>query len=203
MFQPMTATLVAQPFENANWVFEPKLDGLRTLVYFDGREVRLISRNEKPQEGMFPDVAAALRTALRPPAVVDGEIVCFDDRGRTSFRALQQRFHLKDAGEIRTRSERYPAFIFLFDLLWLDGRDVTAEPLSERKRLLRRVGRWSGRVRWTESVAEKGTRQFRAACRRGEEGIIGKLATAPYVAGRSAAWVKIKCLGRQEFVIGG
>lgn len=197
------ATLVASPFDHPDWVFEPKYDGLRVLVYFDGHDVRLVSRNGKPQESMFPDVAAPLRKDLKQPAVVDGEIVCFDDRGRTSFRALQQRFHLKDAAEIDARGRQYPASICLFDLLWLAGRDVTPEPLSERKRLLRQAVRWSDRVRPTESDAGKGLSRFRAACRRGEEGIMAKLATSPYVAGRSAAWVKIKCLGRQEFVVGG
>ncbi|HEY1381038.1 MAG TPA: non-homologous end-joining DNA ligase, partial [Gemmataceae bacterium] len=199
----MMATLVAGPFDHPDWVFEPKFDGLRVLASFDGRHLEMVSRNGKPQEGLFPDVAAALGHVLRRPAVVDGEIVCFDDRGRTSFRALQQRFHLKDAADIRARGEQYPAYIFLFDLLWLDGRDLTGEPLAERKRLLRRAVRWSDRVRWTAFEQGQGRGRFRAACRRGDEGIIAKLAGSRYVAGRSAAWVKIKCLGRQEFVVGG
>src|SRR5947208_10090243 len=157
----MMATIVAEPFDHPDWLFEPKFDGLRVLASFDGRGVTLISRNDKPQEAQFPDVAAALRDSLRRPAVVDGEVVCFDDQGRTSFRALQQRFHLLDTGEIQARAEQYPAFIFLFDLLWLDGRDLTGEPLAERKRLLRAAVHWSDRVRWTESEPEKGKARFR------------------------------------------
>jgi bifunctional non-homologous end joining protein LigD len=202
-FAPTTATLVDSAFDDPNWIFEPKFDGLRVLVRFDGERLALVSRNEKPQEEMFPDVAAALRAALGRPAVLDGEVVCFDDEGRTSFRALQQRFHLLDPDEIRARAERFPASICLFDLLWLDGRDVTGEPLTERKRLLRDAVRWSDRVRWTEYQKAEGTKLFREACRRGEEGIIGKLASGTYAGGRSAAWVKVKCLGRQEFAIGG
>src|SRR5205814_6875622 len=113
---------------------------------------------------------------------------CFDDQGRTSFRALQQRFHLADPAEIRARARRFPAFIFLFDLLWLDGRDLTGEPLAERKRLLRDAVRWSDRVRWTEFREAGGKELFRAACRRGDEGIIGKLPTSRYVGRRDAAW---------------
>jgi bifunctional non-homologous end joining protein LigD len=199
----MMATLVERPFDHPGWVFEPKFDGLRVLVRCDGRAVTLVSRNGKPQEALFPEVADALRAGLRRPAVADGEIVCFDDRGRTSFRALQQRFHLKDPGEIQARGERYPAFIYLFDLLWLDGRDLTGEPLSERKRLLRKSVKWSDRVRWTESREGEGKALFREACRNGDEGVIGKLAAGRYVAGRSPAWVKVKCLGRQEFVVAG
>ncbi len=77
----MMATLVAEPIDRPDWVFEPKFDGLRVLTYFDGQTAHLISRNDKPQEGMFPDVAAALEKSLRKPAVVDGESVCFDDGG--------------------------------------------------------------------------------------------------------------------------
>src|SRR5581483_2238140 len=202
-FAPMMATLVDAAFDHPDWIFEPKFDGLRVLVRFDGRNLTLVSRNGKPQEGVFPDIAAALRKALARPLVADGEVVCFDDAGRTSFRALQQRFHLLDPAEIRSRAERYPASVFLFDLLWLSGRDLTDEPLSERKRLLREAVRWDDRVLWTEFREGAGKKLFRAACRRGEEGIIGKLATSRYVGRRDAAWVKIKCLGRQEFVVGG
>ncbi|MFL5329043.1 MAG: non-homologous end-joining DNA ligase [Gemmataceae bacterium] len=199
----MMATLVSGPFDHADWIFEPKFDGLRVLAYCTPRGVTLISRNEKPQEFQFPDIAEALKKAVRKPVVVDGEIVCFDERGRTSFRALQQRFHLTQEAEIAIRAAKYPASIYLFDLLWLNGRDVTHEPLVERKRLLRKAMRWSQRVRWTEFTAMSGTTMFRKACRHGEEGIIGKLASSIYVAARSPAWMKIKCVGRQEFVIGG
>src|SRR5262245_42255483 len=171
-FRPMTANLVDRPFDHPDWVFEPKLDGLRVLARFDGRSVSLVSRNDKPQEAVFPDVAAALRAALRRPAVADGEVVCFDADGRTSFRALQQRFHLTDPAEVRARAARFPAFVYLFDLPWLDGRDLTAEPLAERKRLLRDAVRWSDRVRWTEVREAEGKELFRAACRHGDEGVI-------------------------------
>jgi DNA ligase D-like protein (predicted ligase) len=201
--EPMLATLIDAPFDHPKWVFEPKFDGLRVIASFDGRKVTLLSRNQKPQEFMFPEIAAAIRAALRRPAVVDGEVVCFDDRGRTSFRALQQRFHLTDAAEIKTRADQYPAYIYLFDMLALGSRDLTGEPMSERKRLLRRAVRWSDRVRWTPGTTARGTKAFRAACRRGDEGIIGKRLSSRYEPGRSPSWVKIKCIGRQEFVIGG
>jgi bifunctional non-homologous end joining protein LigD len=199
----MAATLVDRPFDHPGWIFEPKFDGLRVHVRFDGRDVTLLSRNDRPQEGMFPDVAAALRKSVLRPSVLDGEVVCFDDEGRTSFRALQQRFHLQDPAEIRSRAERLPASIFLFDLLWLDGRDLTGEPLTERKRLLRSAVAWSDRVRWTEYREGNGKELFRSACRRGDEGVIGKLLSSRYVGRRDPAWVKVKCLGRQEFVVGG
>ena len=130
-------------------------------------------------------------------------MVCFDEEGRTSFRALQQRFHLKNAAEVELRRKRYPAYIYLFDLLYLDRYDLTQLPLTERKRLLREAVRWSNAVRWTDSHEGEGVPLLRQACRDGTEGIIGKHADSRYSAGRSSWWVKIKCLGRQEFVIGG
>ncbi len=95
-YRPMAATLVDEPFDHPDWIFETKFDGLRVLARFDGEDLTLISRNDKAQETLFPDVTAALRAALTRPAFVDGEIVCFDAECRTSFRALQQRFHLLD-----------------------------------------------------------------------------------------------------------
>src|SRR5437879_2755882 len=90
--------LVNKPPNERDWIFEPKLDGLRILAYFRrGGEVTLISRNDKPQDLQFPDVIAALHAACRGvPLLVDGEIVCLDDDGKSSFRKLQQRFHLTD-----------------------------------------------------------------------------------------------------------
>jgi hypothetical protein len=173
--------------------FEPKLDGLRILARFDGRGLTLLSRNNKPQEAVFPDVSAALRTALKRPSVVDGEVVCFDAQGRTSFRALQQRFHLLDPAEVRARAQRYPASIYLFDMLWLAGRDLTGEPLSERKRLLREAVRWSDRVRWTEYEHGKGKALFREACQRGAaRGVIAAAEPRAYTRPRQVRNSRVK-----------
>jgi DNA ligase D-like protein (predicted ligase) len=199
----MLASLAAEPFDHPDWISEPKYDGLRVLARFDGEELTLISRNGKAQNFQFPEVAEALRDALDRPAVLDGEIVCFDDRGRTSFRALQQRFHLLDAGEVRERAGNYPAYIYLFDILHVDRYDVTPLPLGERKALLREAVRWSNVVRETPFRRGHGVEALRVACRAGEEGVLAKDWNAPYTAGRGAGWVKVKCVGRQELVIGG
>jgi len=199
----MLCSLVAEPFDHPAWVFEPKYDGLRVLGRFDGTDLVLLSRNNQPQNFQFPDVAEAVREALPWPAVVDGEVVCFDDQGRTSFRALQQRFHLKDPGEVRARMDRFPAYVYLFDVLHLAGRDLTKLPLSARKPLLHDAVRWSDRVRETEYRGKTGKALWQQACRDGNEGVIGKHLKSLYVGGRSDWWVKVKCVGRQEFVIGG
>lgn len=199
----MLCTLATEPIDDGRWVYEPKYDGLRVVAVFEGREVTLLSRNGKLQNLLFPDVVDALRASLKGPAVVDGEVVCFDEDGRSSFRALQQRFHVKDAGEVRRRMERHPAFVFLFDLLSIDGSDVTDEPLEARKARLREAVEWSERVFWTESLKGSGAELLRRACEAGDEGIVGKRLDGRYVGGRSDGWIKVKCIGRQEFVIGG
>jgi bifunctional non-homologous end joining protein LigD len=201
--EPMLCTLAAEPFDNPDWLFEPKYDGLRVLARFDGDELTLLSRNNKPQNFQFPDVADALRAGLDRPALLDGEVVCFDKRGRSSFRALQQRFHLKNAAAVQERLRAHPAFIYVFDILHLDGRDLTGLPLEERKRLLKQSVHWSDKVRYTDFHSSDGKKLLNEACRAEEEGIIAKHRRSRYEAGRSGSWVKVKCVGRQEFVIGG
>jgi DNA ligase D-like protein (predicted ligase) len=200
---PMLCTLIAAPFDDRAWIFGPKYDGLRVLACFDGRELTLLSRNHALQNFEFPDVVAALRDSLIRPSIVDGEVVCLDEHGRSSFRALQQRFHLTNAREIAIRMQQHPASLYLFDLLYVDGYDMRSLPLKDRKVLLREAVHWSHQVRWTRYQAEHGTALWRQACREESEGIIGKHLDRPYAGKRSSWWVKIKCVGRQEFVGGG
>ncbi|MDB5312390.1 MAG: ykoU [Gemmataceae bacterium] len=200
---PMLCTLGGAAFDSTDWTFEPKFDGLRVLARFDGRDLTLLSRNDKPQESRFPEIADGLRAALRHPAGLDGEVVCLAETGKSSVRELQQRFHLDDPDEIRRRMERHPAYLYLFDVLSLDRFEVTRLPLARRQALLRDAVTWSDRVRLTESTQARGTESFRRACEAAEEGIVGKRLDSLYVPGRSDAWVKIQCVGRQEFVIGG
>lgn len=204
VLKPMLSTLISQPFDNPRWIFEPKYDGLRVLARFDGKNLLIVSRNNEPQNLLFPEIADGLRRALKKPCVVDGEVVCLDERGDSQFHLIQQRFHLKSALEIQSRMRRFPAHLYVFDLLYLDGYDLTGAPLIERKAVLRKALRWSDRVRWTEFEPEHGVKLWRQACRSGGEGIMGKLKESRYTPGyRSHSWVKIKCLSRQEFVIGG
>jgi bifunctional non-homologous end joining protein LigD len=199
----MQCTLVAEPFDDPNWIFEPKLDGLRVLCWFDGRHQHLLSRQYKAQNTQFPEVMNALHTSLPYPVILDGEVVCLDANGNSSFRLLQQRLHLHDPTVIEARMRQYPAYLYIFDLLYLDHYDVSGLPLEQRKGLLSQSVRWSDRIRWTEYTPEKGTQLFQDKCERGGEGVVGKHRQSLYVPGRSRSWVKIKCLSRQEFVIGG
>jgi bifunctional non-homologous end joining protein LigD len=199
----MQCTLVAEPFDDPNWMFEPKLDGLRVLCWFDGKRLDVLSRQHKAQNAQFPDLIAALRPSLAYRVILDGEIVCLDAQGHSSFRLLQQRLHLQDSAVIEARMRQYPAYLYLFDLLYLDRYDVTGLALEQRKQLLREAVRWTNSIRWTEYTPEAGIQLFQDICRQGGEGIIGKQRHSLYVPARSRHWVKIKCLARQEFVIGG
>ena len=199
----MQCTLVAEPFDDPDSIFEPKLDGLRVLCWFDGSRLDVLSRQHTAQNAQFPDLVAALRPCLPYRVILDGEVVCLDAQGQSSFRLLQQRLHLQDPTVIEERMRQYPAYLYLFDLLYLDHYDVTGLPLEQRKRLLRESVRWTDGIRWTEYTPETGTQLFQDICHQGGEGIIGKQRHSLYVPERSRNWVKIKCLNRQEFVIGG
>src|SRR3954471_22188829 len=113
----MLCTLVAEPFDDPHWLFEPKFDGLRVLCICNGKKIDLISRNDKPQTFQFPDVVEGLQKAAKKSCILDGEIVCLDHRGISSFRALQQRFHLESESVVKERAAKFPAYLYVFDIL--------------------------------------------------------------------------------------
>jgi len=191
---PQLATLVSGPPPGDDWVHEIKLDGYRILLRIERGRAELLTRNRPDWTARFPTVAAAALPVKE--ALLDGEIVVLDAAGVSSFQALQQASDQIEAG----RSLVYVAF----DLLFLDGRDLRALPLVERKaRLARLVKGRRGRLRYSEHFDAPGQRVYARACRQGLEGIVSKLKHAPYSSGRGRAWLKVKCVARQELVIGG
>jgi bifunctional non-homologous end joining protein LigD len=189
----MKAVLTDEPFDDPGWIFERKLDGVRCMAHRDGGgPVRLLSRTDRDMTGQFPELAEALEAQPVGDLVIDGEIVAFED-GITSFSRLQRRGR-----------EQVSVFLYVFDLLRHEGRDVRDVPLRERKALLRDSLKFGGRVRYSLHRNEHGTRLFREACRQGLEGLIAKRADSPYRSGaRSRDWLKLKCHLEQELVIGG
>jgi bifunctional non-homologous end joining protein LigD len=187
----MKAVLTEERFSDPAWVFERKLDGVRCVAIKGAGRVRLLSRNDLPLEGRYPEVAAALEREAADGFVLDGEVVAFAG-SQTSFARLARRGR-----------DRVPIFLYVFDLLHLAGHDVTATPLRTRKRLLRAALDFHGPVRFTPYRNREGERLYRDACRRGWEGLIAKRADSPYVHGRSRDWLKFKCGAEQELVIGG
>jgi bifunctional non-homologous end joining protein LigD len=188
---PMKAVLTDERFSDPDWIYERKLDGIRCVAIKAEQRVRLLSRNDLSLNGRFPEVVDALEQDPATDIVLDGEVVAFDG-AQTSFARLQQR------GERPT-----PVFFYVFDLLHLAGRDITALPLRERKALLRHALRFEGPLRLTPYRNRDGEALFREACQKGWEGVIAKRADAPYTHGRSRDWLKFKCSAEQELVIGG
>ena len=197
---PMLATLTDDRFSDPGWLYERKLDGERALAFRDGDRVRLLTRNRKELGQTYPEIAEALGKATPEDFVADGEIVAFEG-GVTSFSRLQARMQIKDAEAARESDVR--VFYYLFDLLHLDGQDLTALPLRARKTVLKRAFDFADPIRFTPHRVEDGEAFFREACDKGWEGVIAKRAGAPYVHSRSRDWLKFKCAAGQELVIGG
>lgn len=199
---PMLATLTEQLPTQGKWVYEPKLDGVRALIYVGGGSVRIYSRNRKPLNDAYPELVEALATAVRGDAVLDGEVVAFDqERGVTSFARLQQRMQLRDP--VRARRSQVPVHLYLFDCMFYEGIEITGLPLLERKAVLRDVVWYDEPIRFTPYRTTGSAAMLREACDRGAEGIIAKGSDSRYVSARSTEWLKIKCVRQQEFVIGG
>jgi DNA ligase D-like protein (predicted ligase) len=197
---PTLATLTEKRFSDPKWIFERKFDGMRCLAFRDGDRVRLLSRNRQPLNGTYPELVDALTAQHTTRFVVDGEVVAFEGR-RTSFARLQGRLGITNPDVARASPVR--VFYYLFDLLHLDGKSTIDVPLLWRKRLLRNAFEFNDPLRYTTHRVEDGIRAFRAACERGDEGVIAKLADSTYDGRRSPNWLKFKCVRDQEFVVGG
>jgi len=192
-YDPMKAVLWDPPFSDPDWIYERKLDGVRCLAHRDaGGAVHLYSRTDRSMDGQYPELVDALSSEGCPDFVVDGELVAFDSRGVTSFQRLQ-----------RHGRERVAVFLYLFDVLRLEGEDVRELPLRRRKSELRRALDFHGRVRLNPHRNERGEEMYVEACRKGLEGIVAKRADSTYRATRSSDWRKLKCHAEQELVIGG
>lgn len=192
---PQLATLVEEAPRGDDWLHELKLDGYRVIVVVDGADTALWSRNHKSWTGRLPSLTGDIR-ALGRRAVIDGEAVLFDQSGRASYEQLVNGVHHGREGEVVLQA---------FDLLWLDGWDLTDVPLEERKRTLCSVladGR-SSRMRYLDHIAGEGERVFRAACESGAEGIVSKRRGARYHSRRDGSWQKVKCSARQELIVVG
>jgi DNA ligase D-like protein (predicted ligase) len=197
---PMLATLTNERFSREGWLFEPKWDGERCLAFRRGREVRLLSRNQKRLDERYPEITEAFRRQERDAFIADGEIVTFKD-GITSFAKLQQRMQVERPSVELIR--RVPVWIYVFDLLYLDRYDTRQVPLRYRKEVLRNALAFDGSLRFTDHCEREGEAYWRAACRRGWEGVIAKNGDSVYVSRRTRDWLKFKCRQEQEFVIGG
>jgi bifunctional non-homologous end joining protein LigD len=193
---PTLATLASAPPAGERWLHEIKFDGYRLQARIEAGRVKLLTRSGLDWTKKFGKaVPEALRDLPVGTAILDGELVVETGTGASDFSALQADL---SAG----RDDRFT--FYLFDLLYLDGYDLTGLPLEQRKRLLEKlVPGAEGPLRYSGHFDENGALVLRHACRLSLEGVVSKLRDAPYRAGRSKSWIKSKCSARQEFVIGG
>jgi bifunctional non-homologous end joining protein LigD len=190
--QPMLATLIDAPFDNAAWVFESKWDGFRLVAKIENRSVTLYSRSGLIVSDNYRPIAKALEK-VRKDALIDGELVALDDRGVSRFQLLQNA--LNTAANLH-----YCAF----DIMFLEGKDLRDLPLIERKKQLKAVLPKDPLLTYSEHWPEHGKRLFKEAQKLGLEGIMAKRAVSRYLSGsRSKDWLKIKTAKRQEAVIVG
>jgi bifunctional non-homologous end joining protein LigD len=199
---PMLAELWGEPFDDPRWRFEPKLDGIRTLAYVSTDGTRLISRTGRDQSAQYPELDNLAQNVNALQVVIDAEIVALDPDGRPSFELLQQRMNLASPRDIERIRRKLPVIIYAFDLLWLDGNDLTGEPLEERRGLLESIVTTDEKVHLTAFVDAEGRKFFEAARQLGFEGVVGKKLGSIYQPGRrSKDWRKVKALKRQSCVV--
>lgn len=196
-YRPQLAALVREPPSGPEWAHELKYDGYRIGILVEGGRVRLESRRELDWTARFSTLTQAARKLRVRSAVLDGEAVIVLPDGRTSFQALQNSFE---------GGSRAGLAYYAFDLLWLDGKDLTGWSLAERKRELELVlgpGSPESLIRYSQHVVGNGHEVFAGAERLGAEGIVSKRLDGRYLAGRREGWLKTKCLKREVFVLGG
>lgn len=200
---PMLATPVSLPesrTDDGRWLWEPKLDGYRIVALVRGGAAKLLSRNAIDVTDRYPDVARQLGAQAGPDFVLDGEMVAVDEEGRPCFQCLQ------DLSEDRAPAARTAAAVvyYVFDILYLGGRDLRRVPLQRRKEILREVVKTSDAVRLIEHFTGDARTVFQAAVDTGFEGVVGKRRDSVYEPGvRSRSWVKIKALKSDDFIVGG
>jgi DNA ligase D-like protein (predicted ligase) len=189
----MAAHVVDELPEGDDWLYEVKFDGYRALIVKNGDRVEIRSRNDKDLTRAYPRVAAAARRLEAQQATIDGEVVAVDANGRPSFQALQH----------RSAHPGHTVVFYAFDLLHLDGRDLTSEPLESRRRALPAVLGGSG-ILMSVDLPGAAKEVIEAVQQLGLEGVIAKRRTSRYVPGeRTASWLKLKLDKQQELVIGG
>ena len=203
--EPMYAKLVRKPpTPDDVWGFEFKWDGIRAQAYVEGGTVRLMSRSGENITARYPETHPIGRALGSTEAVLDGEIVALDEKGRPSFEEIQQRMGLTSETEIRRKMKEVPVTYMLFDLIWQDGHPLLKEPYTGRRKKLEALKLKGGA--WQTPPYEKGggAAMLEASRKAGLEGIMGKKLDSPYEPGRrSGLWVKVKNRMGQELVIGG
>jgi len=201
---PMLARAGALPRDDERWAYEIKWDGVRAVAHSEPGRLRLHSRNLNDITDRYPELSRLNRALSHHHAILDGEVVAFGEDGRPSFGALQRRMHLGSASAVRRLAREAPVTYVIFDLLWLDGHSLMELPYAERRARLGELGLDGERWQTPEHVVGHGAELLAASERQGLEGIVAKRLDSSYEPGRrSACWIKVKNVERQEVVVGG
>jgi bifunctional non-homologous end joining protein LigD len=202
--KPMLAKLAELPGDTDEWAYEVKWDGIRAVVFAEGGRIRIETRNQNDVTAMYPELTRFGRVLGSHDAVIDGEIVAFDDEGRPSFQVLQSRLGLTAEATIKARAKATPVRYLAFDLLHLDGHDLRALPYLERRQRLRELFKDDPSWQVPAHHVGAGEALLAAVVEQGLEGVMAKRVDSPYRENsRAGAWLKVKQQQRQEFVICG
>jgi bifunctional non-homologous end joining protein LigD len=202
--KPMLATLSRLPPDEAKWAFEIKWDGVRALAYSETGRLRLESRNLREITSHYPELRALGAELGAREAILDGEIVAFDDADRPSFERLQSRMNLASEAAVRRRMDDCPVTYLIFDLLYLDGRSLLDLPYAQRRERLEELGLDGPHWQTPSYHPGEGESLLRLTEQRGLEGLVAKRLDSRYLPGRrTRAWLKVKNTRRQELVVGG
>jgi len=202
--EPMLARLSTMPANEDRWAFEVKWDGVRAIARSEPGRLRFITRNGNDVSAAYPELRALNRALGSHTAMLDGEIVAFDEQGRPSFQALQPRIHQRGEAAIRRLMAQTPVTYAIFDLLWLDGHSLLELPYAERRKLLTALHLDGEHWRVPAHHEGNGSALLAATAEQGLEGVVAKRLDSRYAPGRrDGAWLKIKNSQRQELVIGG
>jgi bifunctional non-homologous end joining protein LigD len=205
---PIISPMLAQigkgtPPSGPDWLYEIKWDGVRAICYIQNGRLRMLSRNGNAMERQYPELSVLPHHIKATTAILDGEIAALNDHGLPSFELLQSRINVADASAVATLSRNLPVVIFLFDLLYLDGRDLRGEPLMERKKQLKNLLQSDEIIRYSEHFPGGGAELLEAAKAQGLEGVIAKRASSFYESRRTSDWIKFKLSSSAEFVLCG
>ncbi len=201
--EPMKAMIAEAPPSEKGWLYEIKWDGVRALAYIEDDKVEFYSRKGERITSQYPELAKLPKFVKAKNAILDGEIAALDEQGRPHFQLLQPRIMASGKSGIADAAAATPVTYFAFDLLYFNGADLRQAPLIERKKLLRSALTGHERFRYSEHFEDKGKDLLVHARKAGLEGIMAKRADSSYESKRSAAWLKIKLVQQQEFVICG
>ncbi len=189
---PQLASSAEKPPNGHDWLSEIKFDGYRLLLFIDHGKTRVVTRNALDWTHRVPALAEAASRLPVETALLDGELVCLDEKGVSSFPGLQAALSAAKADQL---------YFYVFDLLHLDGWDLRSCALIDRKEVLQRLTEWTGMLRYSDHHEGDPGAMLQEACRLRLEGIICKQRQAPYRPGRSRSWLKVKCANREEFVV--